>query len=64
MKVSEHLLIMDIKRIKTKNGFKTILSRKGKVRATIPDTQKQPHGNCKTIVLNDWKWKLNWIKDD
>ena len=36
----------------------------GELKGIIPDYQKQPHGNQKTIMLNCWKWKLKFIKDD
>jgi len=58
------LLTLEAKRVKTEYGFKTELYRDGKLKATIPDYQKQPHGNQKTIMLNCFRWKLKFVKDE
>jgi len=62
MAVCELLLTLDAKKVKTKYGYKTELYKNGELYATFPDTQTQPHGNKKTIMVNCFKWKLNWIK--
>jgi hypothetical protein len=58
------LSTLNAKRVKTKYGFKTELYLDGKLKATVPDYQKQPHGNCKKIMLNCFWWKLKFIKND
>lgn len=53
------------KRVKTnENGFKGIkteIYKGNELFCIFPPEQTQPHKNLKTISLNCWKYKIEWI---
>ena len=57
------LLTLEAKKVKTQFGIKTELYKNGKLYAVFPEYMKQPHGNCKKIMLNCYWGKLKWIKN-
>jgi hypothetical protein len=59
-----NLIILKAKKVKVKeNGYtayKTELYQGEKLMATIPISQRQPRKNQKTIMLNCWRYGLEW----
>lgn len=55
------LLTLNAERIKENGLTKNVLSNSdGKIVATYPPEQKQPHKNSKKIIHNGWTYNLNW----
>jgi hypothetical protein len=55
-------LVLQAKKVKTNEGIKTELYQDNELKATIPAYQKQPNRNTKSIELNGWGFKIEWIK--
>ncbi len=43
------------------NFIQTVFYKDGVKYCTFPPEIKQPHKNLKTITINCWKWKIEWI---
>lgn len=60
----EGLITLKAKKVKVTEhgyiGYKTELYQDGKLKATIPTSATQPRKNSKTIILNGWKFGVEW----
>lgn len=62
------LLTVQAKRVKETTGLykgynRTEIYKNGVLFATFPAEQTQPRKDKKTIILNCWRWKLEWVSN-
>lgn len=60
---SSKLITINAKKVKNKDGFieTHFFKEDGTHFATIGSPSRQPSKNKKTIIINCWRWKINWI---
>lgn len=59
-------IVLQAKKVKVESGLykgllKTELYQDGKLKAVFPADRSQPRKGQKSVILNGWKFNLEWI---
>jgi hypothetical protein len=59
------LITLKAKKVKVSDkggfvGYRTEFYKDGELKATIPTNMRQPKIDAKTIILNGWKFAVEW----